>query len=216
MAKFDTAIDINEVDRSAAGGGSFELMPFGDYVLELSAISVETIDGGTAHKYTYEIIEPEQFAKRRIWDTMMLSHPSNQKWVHASVARVAKLADAVGFVAEKEGELDPRDGKYKLTDDDALLFRAFLAKVVQREGKPKGDGTKYNDQNEVADFYNPQSPDCPNGPSIYDVQPRMLPPIGKKAATPAPTPANQNQRPAANQNAQAAKPAGRRPWAKAS
>jgi hypothetical protein len=209
MARLNTAIDISEVDRSAGGGGSFELMPFGDYVLELSAITPETIDGGTAHKYTYEVIEPEQFAKRRIWDTIMLAHPTNVGWVKASLGRLAKLSDAVGFDAEREGELDPMDGKYKLVDDDVLLYRAFLAKVVQREGNAKGDGTKYKDDNEVIDFYNPNDPGCPAGPSIYDVQPAILPARGKKKAA---APANDNRPAARPAAAQAAKPAGSRPW----
>lgn len=211
MARLNTAIDIAEVDRSAGGGGSFELMPFGDYVLELSAITPKELDGGQAHEYVYEVVEPEQYAKRRIWDTIMLQHPSNTKWVYASLARLAKLADAVGFDAEKEGELDPTDGKYKLTDDDALLYRGFLAKVAQQEGNAKGDATKYNDSNTVIDFYNPTDDTCPEGPSIYDPQPAMLPPRGKKKAAPA----NDNK-PAARFAAKpAATPAtatGRTPW----
>lgn len=209
MARLNTAIDINEVDRSAGGGGSFELMPFGDYVLELSAITPETVDGGKAHKYTYEVVEPEQFAKRRIWDTIMLDHPTNVGWVKACLARLAKLADAVGFDAEKEGELDPTDGKYKLTDDDALLYRGFLAKVVQQEGGPDKNGGKYKDDNIVVDFYNPNDPSCPAGPSIYDVQPAMLPPRGKKKAA---APANDNRPAARPAAAQAAVGATKRPW----
>jgi hypothetical protein len=210
MARLNTAIDIKEVDRSAGGSGSFELVPFGDYVLELSAITQKTIDGGVAHEYVYEVIEPEQFAKRRIWDTVMLDHPTNVGWVKASLARIAKLSDAVGFDAEREGELDPMDGKYKLVDDDVLLYRAFLAKVVQREGNPKGDGTKYNDSNEVIAFYNPNDPGCPTGPSIYEVQPAILPPRGKKKPTAAP--ANDNRPAARPAAAQAATGATNRPW----
>ena len=206
MAKLATAIDISEVERS--GGGSFELMPFGDYVLELTAVEEKEIDGGIAHGYTYEVVEPEEFAKRRIWDTIMLDHPSNVGWVKASTGRLAKLADAVGFDAEKEGELDPTDGRYKLTDDEVLMYRAFLAKVVQREGNQKGDGTKYNDSNEVVDFYNPTDPRCPEGPSIYPVQPPMLPARGKKKAA---APANDN-RLAARPAQQTAPTAGKRPW----
>lgn len=214
MARLNIAVNINEVDRNAAGG-SFDILPFGDYVLELAAITPKTIDGGYAHEYVYEVVEPEQFAKRRIWDTIMFDHPTNQKWVYASLGRLAKLADAVGFDAEREGELDPTDGKYKLVDDDVLLFRGFLAKVVQREGDPKPDGTKYKDKNEVADFYNPNDPNCPEGPSICDPQPAMLPSIKGRSNNRAA--ANDNRKPAANDNrpapaATAAAGGARRPW----
>ncbi len=210
MARLNVGIDLDETERSAGGGGSFDVMPFGDYVLELTTITQKEVAGGTAHEYIYEVVEPQEFAKRRIWDTMMLDHPTNSKWVYASKGRIAKLCDAVGFDAEKEGELDPADGKHKLVDDDALLYRSFLAKVVAREGNAKDDGTQYDPKNEVADFYNPESDTCPAGPCIYEKQPPLLPAIKKKAS-----PANDN-RPAATSRpaTPAARPAatGNRPW----
>lgn len=215
MARFTSAIDLEETERSTGGGGSFELMPFGDYLMELTAINVKDIDGGTAHEYTYEVIEPAQFAKRRIWDTMMLGHPSNTAWVKVSEGRIASLADSVGFDAMKEGELDPRDGKYKLVDDDVLLYRAFMAKVVQEAGGVSAKGKEFKESNKVSHFYNPTDANAPQAASIYAVQPEPLKRGGKAAPVAANDNRQQASRPAAsNDNRPAAGAAGgaRTPW----
>lgn len=198
MAKLATAINIAEVDRSADRPSGFDLLPFGDYVMELTAIDPRPDGDNIAHNYTYEVIEPEAYKGRRIWDWIDIVNDTEWKQARG-LARIAKLADAVGYDPDREGLLD---------DDDKLLYRAFLAKVIQTPaGVSKNTGKEFKAGNKVDDFYNPNSPSCPAGPSILDPQP-VIP-------TTTPTAANDNRPQAANDNrpAPAAAASGqRRPW----
>lgn len=194
MAKFDTGIDISEVDRSA--DQSRELLPWGDYLMELIAIDQKRDGNNVAHSYTYEVIEPEQFRKRRVWDWIDLQNDAEWKQKKGQ-ARIANLCDSIGYDPVQEGILD---------DDDNLMFRAFMAKVVQEPGGTSRAGKDFKAKNVVDRFYKPADKDAPSAANIYEHQPEL--PASKSA------PANDNRRPAANQNqpAQQQAAAGSRPW----
>ncbi|TIN83127.1 DUF669 domain-containing protein [Mesorhizobium sp.] len=91
-------------------------------------------------------------------------------------------------------------GVTEVSDSEELHFRPFT--VTVKLGKPSKDG-QYPARAEIKRYWFEDEAPLPE-PAIDDVQPSK------------PVAANQNQRPAANQNAPASKPAatGSRPWAK--
>jgi hypothetical protein len=199
MARLGTAIDIQDVDRSA--DMPRELLPFGDYLMELVAIDPKVDGANVSHAYTYEVIEPEEFKKRRIWDWIDLENPGMEWKVKKGWARLANLCDSIGYDTDKEGRLE---------DDEVLQYRAFMAKVIQEPGGVSKAGKEFKPKNVVSRFYKPDDKDAPAQANIYADQP---------ALPAAPTAANDNvaQRRGANDNApaQAARPAaaaGARPW----
>lgn len=190
MAKLATAIDIAEVDRSA--DAPRELLPFGDYLMQLIAIDPKVDGNNIAHSYTYEVIEPVQYAGRRVWDWIDLQN--DLEWKQAKgIARLANLCDSIGYDPVKEGILE---------DDEDLMFRAFMAKVGQEPAGVSKAGKPFKEKNVVTRFYKPDDKDAPVAASIYDHQP----------ALPEPKVAANDNRPAARPAQPAAPAAGNRPW----
>lgn len=163
MARLETALDIAAVDRSA--DQPMELLPFGDYLLELTAIEQKREGNNISHAYTYEVIEPEQFKKRRIWDWIDLQADPPFEWkAKKGEARIANLCDSIGWDSSVEGPLD---------DDEKIMFRSFMAKVVQLPGGVSKKGSAFKAKNAVDRFYKPDDADAPSAAGIAAVQPKL-------------------------------------------
>lgn len=167
----------------------FTPLPLGVYKMEVTASDVgpTKAGSGTILKVTYEIIEPEQYAKRRFFGQMNIEN-ANPTAQQIGQKELASLCRAIGI-----SEID---------DSEALHFHPFVAKVGLE--KPQ-EG--YAQKNKVVRFYFPDEGDLPE-PAIDANQPAQ-------AARPANDnrqPANQNRpAPAAARPAAAA---GARPWGK--
>lgn len=202
MARLNTAIDIANVDRSA--DQPFELLPDGDYLLEIMAIEAREDGNNQAHSYTYSVIEPEDQKGRRIYDWIDLQNDLEWKQ-NKGQARLGNLCDSIGYDPATEGILE---------DDDVLMFRAFMAKVERQPGGVSKAGKEFKPKNVVARFYKPTDKDAPEQASIYPNQPPLPEP---KAA---PKPANDNRpasgdaRTTGNGGAAASTGGKSRPWGK--
>jgi hypothetical protein len=196
MARLETALDIANVDRSA--DQPMDLLPVGDYLLELTAIEQKRDGASISHAYTYEVVEPEQYKKRRIWDWIDLQSEAGMEWkAKKGEARLANLCDSVGWDSAAEGVLD---------DDEKIMFRSFMAKVGQQAGGVSKAGKAFKPKNVVERFYKPDDADAPSGANIYADQPKL----------PAAPAANDNK-PAAQAARPAAAAAGgvkKNPWSK--
>jgi hypothetical protein len=163
-------------------------LPNGTYRMEIEASEVKpTKDGsGTLLKVTCSVIDPEDYRGRKLFNQYNLENKSAQAQ-EIGQKQFAALCRAIG-VAEVE-------------DSEELHFHAFTVKVGL--GKPSKDG-QYPARAEIKRYFFEDEGPLPE-PAIDDVQPAAKP-----------VAANNNQRPAANQNTPqaAAKPAGARPWAK--
>lgn len=159
-------------------------LPNGIYIMEIEASEVvPTKDGkGTILKTTNVVIEPEQYAKRKLFNNYNLENQSAQAQ-EIGQKQFAALCRAIG-VAEVD-------------DSEELHFKAFTVKVGL--GKPSKDG-QYPARAEIKRYYFEDDGELP-APAVDADQPK-----------PTPAAANNNQRPAANQNAAPAKAAGARPW----
>ena len=197
MARLNTALNVEEIDRSA--DAPRELLPDGDFLMELSAID-QKIDGDNiAHSYTYRIVEPTEFEGRLVWDWIDLQNDLEWKQKKGQ-ARLGNLCDSIGYDPISEGLLE---------DDEVLMFRVFMAKVVREAGGVSKAGKEFKPKNVVSRFYKPTDKDAPAAASIYENQPTLR-------ETPAPKAANDNRAPAANDNrrqeSQPAQRAAGRPW----
>lgn len=194
MAALSKRFDATEHDTTNT---DFELLPNGVFRLEVSAGDVKQDENNNISlNLAVDVIEPEEYAKRKFFLWIDLEH-SDAEFQARGQKEFAKLCRAI--------EVDGVD------DTDELLFKPFMARVKKGEaGIGKKSGKPYKAKNSISRYYYPDEGNVPE-PAIDDVQPAAKP------ATTRPAAANNNQRPAANQNAPAAataKPAGARPWGK--
>lgn len=163
-------------------------LPNGIYRLEIEASEVKpTKDGsGTLLKVTCSVIDPEDYRGRKLFNQYNLENKSAQAQ-EIGQKQFAALCRAIG-VTEVE-------------DSEQIHFLPFT--VTVKLGKPSKDG-QYPARAEIKRYWFEDEAPLPE-PAIDDVQPAAKP-----------VAANNNQRPAANQNTPqaAVKPAGSRPWAK--
>ena len=193
MAKFGFEYKVDVDNTENQGGGDFEVMPEMYAVLEVSAAELKPTkdENGIQAVLVIDVVEPEQFKGRKMWAYWTIQHndPDNKQYAKFGKPMFDRLCRAVD-VPEPE-------------DTDDLVYKSFVAKVGISKGGDKPGGGKYNDKNEIKTFY-------------YNDEPDKMPDIGVIAGGATGAPANDNK-PAANTNTTAAaKPAGSRPWKKAS
>lgn len=174
----------------------------GIYKIEIEASEVKPTSNnkGTILKVTNVVVEPEDYAGRKLFNNYNLENESAQAQ-EIGQKQFAALCRAIG-VSEVE-------------DSEELHFKPYVVKVGL--GKPQyeknGRGEVVKDSNgdpvvkyparaEIKRYYFPDENNAPD-PAIDDVQPKAPAANDNKPAA----------RPAANQNV-AAKPAGSKPWAK--
>jgi len=193
MAKIGVKIEATE--EGTEQRSEFPNLPNGVYKLELDPGDVkESGEGTTDHKIsvnmTARVIEPEEFADRKLFLNYNVQHPSAQ-------------AQEIG---EKQFQCLLRSMEMKEVEDDDtdnLLFHSFVATIgMGKDSKTKNaDGTpQYKARNVISRYWFPDQGDAPE--------------IGITGPVVA---ANDNKRPAAaaNDNRVAAAPvkaAGSKPW----
>ena len=173
--------DVSEV---APATGSFELLEPGDYRLEASEISDENVtkDGTGAYvTIKYTVVEGDRQGAQ-IFANYNIKNKS-EKAQEIAWRELSALGHAIGVLAGHS---------------DDLLYKPFSAKVGVEKGKPKGDGTNYNDRNRIEKFY-PLDSGAP--PAAAQPAPSLAAIPAVVAAKPAPA-------------AKPAAAAGARPWAK--
>lgn len=194
MARLGVRVEATEENTQQR---EYSNVPDGIYRLEISASEVAVKDEGTRDqattvKLTFDIIEPEDYKGRKIFGNYNVEHPK------AQVQEIGQRQFSCLLRALEMTE-SPED-----TDD--LHFRPFLAKIgMGKDSKEKNaDGSpKYAARNEIKLYYYPDQGDLPEPCITGAVTDR--------------TPANDNRKPAANDNrhapaATAAAGGARRPW----
>lgn len=149
--KFDaTAHDTEQRD--------YEELPNGIYKMEIEASEVkETSSGsGTILKTTNVVIEPEDYAGRKLFNNYNLEN-KNVQAQEIGQKQFAALCRAIG-VSEVE-------------DSEELHFHAFTVKVGL--GKASKDG-QYPARAEIKRYYFPDEGNVPE-PAIDDNQPKAAP-----------------------------------------
>lgn len=185
MAALGKRFDATQHDTTQS---DYSELPNGIYRIEIEASEVkQTANGkGTILKVTNTVIAPEDFAGRKLFNNYNIENESAQAQ-EIGQKQFASLCRAIG-VSDVE-------------DSEDLHFKAYTVRVAL--GRPSKDG-QYPARAEIRRYFFEDEGELPE-PAIDAVQPTQ-------AARPAA--ANNNQRPAANQNAAPAKAAGARPWGK--
>lgn len=196
MAALGQKFDATKHDTDKQGG-DYEELPAGILQLEMEASDVvetgpENARTGKGLKYTSTVLAPEDIKGRKFFGFINLENVNAQAQ-EIGQKEFACLCRAIG-VSECE-------------DSEDLHFHSYTVKLgLGRPSKKlNADGTpQYPARMEVKRYFYPDEGPLPE-PAIDDVQPAAKP-----------VAANNNQRPAANQNTTqaSAKPAGARPWAK--
>ena len=133
MAKF--GFDVSDVtpDTGATGGGSYDPIPEGEYVLKALDAEEKTTSAGTGSyiKVKFEVVKGE-YTGRLIWQNFNVSNPSEKA---QRIGRQQMVAWATAC------------GKPDADDTDKLLEKPFTAAVSIE----KGTGG-YSDSNRVKAF----------------------------------------------------------------
>lgn len=120
MAFIGGTFDANTVEPNAP----FEIIPAGDYRVQITASSMESNKASTGSflKLEIEIIDGPQ-AGRKMFDRLNLDHP-NEKAVEIAQRTLSAICHAVGVLT--------------VSDSEDLHLRAMLAKikVVERKDRP--------------------------------------------------------------------------------
>lgn len=131
MAKF--GFNVEEVDPTQQGGGSYDPIPEGEYVLEaVEAEEKQTKDGtGSYINVKFEVVRGE-YAGRLLWNIFNVNNKSEKA---QNIGRQQLVAWASAC------------GKPDADDTDKLLGKTFRAEVKIE----KGTGG-YSDQNRIKTF----------------------------------------------------------------
>src|SRR6185312_16632374 len=131
--------ELPDLDTIPPATGSFEILEPGDYRLETSEISEETItkDGTGAYvRFKYTVVEGEREGTQ-IFVNYNIKN-KNEEAVRIAYGEISALGHSIGVLGGHS---------------DDLLYKPFTAKVGIEKGKPKGDGTNYSDRNRIEKFY---------------------------------------------------------------
>lgn len=203
MAKigFEYEVDIENTDKQG-GGGTLPHM-YARIQAEAIELPATTDNKGTQAAITFEVVEPEEFKGRKFWAYWTIVHADG--FQHGAYKYGKPMFDRFARAVDVNVNAD--------TDTDDLLFKSFVVELGIQEGGPKKDGSGfYKDKNQINHFYYSDAAAKEAVPELGIIGDGTA---GIKPKTAPPAAANNNQRPAANQNAAApAKAAGDRPWGK--
>ena len=179
---------INPQDYDTEQKGDFTDLPTGIYRLECEAQSYGDNSKGTGKVLglTLTVLEPEEFAGRKVFENFNLVH-ENEKAQEIAREDVSKMCRAVEHFTALD---DPED----------LVFKPFMAKLGWSKSKNKAYEPKFG----VRNYFYPDTGELPT-PAIDAVQPAAAPANDNATC----------HRAAAKPARAAAKPTGSKPWGKA-
>lgn len=152
MAKLNTKFDATAHDTTPR---DYEELPSGNYRMEIETADVAPTKSGdgTVLKVTMQVVEPEEFAGRKLFTNYNLEN-KNAQAQEIGQRQFASLCRAMEI-----GEVD---------DTDDILFKSFMVKVAL--GKPSKDG-QYPARAEPKRYWYPDEGNVPE-PAIDDNQPK--------------------------------------------
>lgn len=129
-------VDVSNIEPHV----KYEPVPPGAYKVRLVDAVEKSDRGGEYIDMQFEVLEPNQYASRRVWEKLRLASPSDKARARAQ-RRLAALVRACGLVTASE--------------TDQLLMKPLMVKikVVKDEG--------YDPKNEIDSFIFDQQPAAP-------------------------------------------------------
>ena len=113
------AVDLTgfDAEKAASEGGSFDVLPQGDYIAQIVDSTQKEKDGGMTITLKLEILEG-QYKGRFVWDTLGMRH-SSEKWVAACRRRLGQAMMVFGIT--------------KPRDTSEIHFKALTVSLTVRE-----------------------------------------------------------------------------------
>ena len=96
------AVDLTgfDAEKAASEGGSFDVLPQGDYIAQIVDSTQKEKDGGMTITLKLEILEG-QYKGRFVWDTLGMRH-SSEKWVAACRRRLGQAMMVFGITKPRD------------------------------------------------------------------------------------------------------------------
>jgi len=92
-------------DASTVPEQSFEPLPAGDYLVWITESDIPNDkEGNQKVAVTMEVLEPQQYANRKLWDSYTLENQQNPKWAETGRQILATLCRAIGVMSPRETE----------------------------------------------------------------------------------------------------------------
>lgn len=167
MAKLPTAFDSRTVEPQA----SFEPVPAGLYTVEITGADVKPVNNGTGLNLEFTVIDPEQYAKRKVWALLCIQH-SNPQTEQIAQSQLSAICRAVNLPV--------------LDDSDALFGKILRIRTKIRPAQSGKDGKHYDARSEVQAYEAAGGPlpaaNAPTAAQAPAASSAAVPPWKKRAA----------------------------------
>lgn len=168
MASLQTILPGGFNAQAVEPQGAFDNTPIpaGLYTVEITGAEIKPVNNGTGLNLEFTVIDPEQYAKRKVWSLLCIQH-SNAQTEQIAQAQLSAICRAVGINV--------------LQDSDDLFQRVLRIRTKIRPAGPGRDGKHYEAKAEVAGYE-------PAGASPHPQQRQAAPAAAAPAAAKAPPP----------------------------
>lgn len=166
MAKLPTTFDSRTVEPQAAFDNT--PIPAGLYTVEITGADVKPVNNGTGLNLEFMVIDPAQYAKRKVWALLCIQH-SNPQTEQIAQAQLSAICRAVNLPV--------------IDDSDALFGKILRIRTKIRPAQTGKDGKHYDAKAEVQ-AYEPAGAPLPaaNAPAPAAAAPATARPWQKRAA----------------------------------
>jgi hypothetical protein len=145
-------------------------IPAGLYTVEITGSEIKPVNNGTGLNLEFTVIDPEQYAKRKVWSLLCIQH-TNSQTEQIAQAQLSAICRAVGIV--------------QLNDSDDLFQRLLCIRTKIRPAGPGRDGKHYDARAEVTGYEAAGASSQPQqrqAAPAAQAAPAKAPPWAKKAA----------------------------------
>lgn len=92
-------------DASSVPEPSYDPLPAADFLVWITESDIPTDNEGNQKvAVTMEVIEPQQYAGRKLWDSFTLENQQNPKWAETGRQLLATMCRAIGIMSPRETE----------------------------------------------------------------------------------------------------------------
>lgn len=135
MAKLPTTFDANAVEPQA--GFDNTPIPPGLYTVEITGADVKLVNNGTGLNLEFTVIDPQQYAKRKVWSLLCIQH-TNPQTEQIAQGQLSAICRAVNLPV--------------IDDSDALFGKILRIRTKIRPEQTGRDGKRYDARAEVTSY----------------------------------------------------------------
>ncbi len=162
---FGAAFDPNAVPQDDNAEASFDVLPAGVYTVEITDAEIKDTKTGNGQyiKIAHAVLEPAQFARRKLWNNINIRNPNAQA-EQIGAQQLASLCRAAGISV--------------LSDTDELIGKVVRARVAVKAASGQYAESNVVKAYEGATTFAPKSAPADAKPGTASAK---TPPWAKKA-----------------------------------